>query len=313
MCFDVGMLTEELFQALEDADYGVWSASAITGVVTSLGGTGLGWTGDPETDEYELLWTRADGAEARAPRTADDDRAFEFGDIRLLSVSIEADDLATAYPAAVEAAVRVFGPPPYVGGPDAYLRWRSPTISVELSRQIRASTITVTVEPTAPAEWYAHSLARGGAAQEYAWRAYPPLPQPYAARLDGAMFYAPQLAESMEDFGDHLDDVFRSLAVDVPTLYAYTGDVVWTIGAPDGRFVQGWFGAGGSQFEIGGADALETADYPVTREAGREIARRVMDTLTAYGVTSPEDLSTSAWASADGTGLERLFRAPVGD
>src|SRR5262249_31403435 len=100
-------------------------------------------------------------------------------------------------------------------------------------------TIYALFEPTGPAEWNAHSLSRGSAAQEYAWRASPPVPPPYAEALGGAMSYPPPAAEDLDEFLSHMTYVLRSLAEDVPTLWDYTERITWVLSGPGEHFVQG--------------------------------------------------------------------------
>jgi hypothetical protein len=305
-CLNGAMISEELLRALADADFGDWSEPVVTDIVT-----GLGWTAPAETDRYQVAWERADGAQAIAPRTEDYDRRYEFGDLRQLRIEVPVDDVTEAYRHLTGLAEDVLGPVHHVGGPDAYLRWRRQPTSVELSRSIRYRTITMMLERTESAEWYAHSLSRGGACQEYAWRASPAVPEPYDAALAGTMYYSAPDTDDWHEFGDHLDDVFRSLADDVPALAPWVEDVVWTIGTPTERFVQGWFAADRVRFEIGGGDGgTEKFDLPVSGDSGREVARRVTALLAEWGVDTPERLTTEAWSTRKGTFLEKMFRAP---
>ncbi|GAB2539887.1 hypothetical protein GCM10027167_50870 [Nocardia heshunensis] len=276
---------------------GSWSRAEILQLCRDLG-----WAAEEQS--YGI---HADGPPhltVLAGATAEYQKRYDYGEYSsVLLVQYLPDEAADdAYRAALRECVRLLGTPHLVGGPDAFAKWRYTDTTIELTRDRGDSAdITLTVLPTHAAEW------EEGRNQEYGeygedwvghlWELQPDTG--LTAALGGSMHYPEPDAEDWDELGWNLEQIFTSLAMDLPVLDPYGTEVAWAIkqvGAADG-LARGWFSPTGCMLELMRGGRWEQRMYPAGADSGRKIAELTIAALRDSAAKSPGDLEVKAEAT----------------
>jgi hypothetical protein len=317
------------------ADPGGWSRADIDRVLAELG-----WHLRPDDVDPYNEWRLRVAADGPLEVTADLQNMSGYGGRFGEFVQI---DVTRRYPVAeVEAAaaaviaevVAVLGPPPMVGGPGPWARWRLPTTIVEVRQDgplmdHPTGRVWLSVLPRDAAENFYSWTAKWSPDWQpgYLWRvsADGPPGQP----LHGMMSYRHPAAETIERFEDNLRSVFHSAAGDIGVLQPYVADINWVVHTADRtRFVQGSFAADLCTFDNEETSKLMAQndgelfgvliEAPFDGAAGLRIADLTIAEIRTWGVDDPRELRAEAWChgppgslDAFGLGLAPESRSPL--
>lgn len=223
--------------------------------------------------------------------------------------SVPLAESGARFRAVLAAAVAVLGDPPLVGGPGAFARWRGKPLTVIVSHRAILTTarIRLTVTPTdaIEGEEYSHSNYTPGWTPDHRWTTMPDTDAPENATLVGMMTYTYPLADTLDQLGSDLRELFGSFATDLPLLYPYASDASFRIfGAQRTWLANGAFTHERASVAVGSANAPRETFALDGAATGEAVATRVMDALTAAGIASPDQLSGSVWSA---TPAEQLY------
>jgi hypothetical protein len=281
------------------AGVGGWSNAEVEAVFA-----GRGWD-FTDRDRYGTVKAVSGAVRVTAYGGRKGDTDFTRIDV---DESVPLAESGSRFRAALAAAVAVLGDPPLVGGPGAFARWRGKPLTVIVSHRALRTTarVRLTVTPTdaIEREEYSHSNYTPGWTPDYRWTTMPDTDAPANAALGGMMTYPYPPAETLDQLGSDLRELFASFAADLPLLHPYASDASFRIfGAHGAWLADGVFTHERASVAVGSANAPRETfalDGPAT---GATIATRVMDALRAAGITSPDQLSGSVWSA---TPAERL-------
>ncbi|MGX1808713.1 DUF6301 family protein [Nocardia sp. NPDC055321] len=275
----------------------------------------IGWPlrRDDESDveaELETADSRSILYGSKTPSYVDSAR-FEFGEFDSVWTShyFAPDSLDAAYSAALVECVRVLGPPPVVGGPDATAIWRRPDTTFTLSRSSLYSAVHLSIAPSEPTE----NLGYWEWKWSDDWRA-PDRWQLFTdfentELMNGVLgpnnWWGPEPhAADWPELESRITELFTSLAADLPLLRPHVSDLMWVLDRADAEpFVQGFFSVehGVCYFEAqdGAGTTLHTLTVPIGGEGGRELAAATVAALRETLPGLPEELRYRAWCSGE--------------
>ncbi|MFE6919668.1 DUF6301 family protein [Nocardia sp. NPDC057663] len=276
---------------------GSWSRTEILRLCHDLGWTLEANTYDEHADGPHLL-------SLLVSKVSDYQKRFGYGEYVALHLNQYLPDNAVddAFRLALRECVRLLGTPHLVGGPDAFAKWRYTDTTIELSRDFGLlGAVMLSVRPSHAYEW------EEGRDQEYGeygedwvgklWQLQPDVDLTYA--LGGSMYYPEPPAEDWEELGWNLEQVFASLAADLPVLDPFATEVGWAIKRTRGAeaIARGWFAPQGGMLEVARDGVWEQQLYPSGAEAGRAIAAATIAAIRAGGAKSPRELTVTAQAT----------------
>lgn len=298
----------EAITLLAQAVPGSWSSAEMTALAASIG-----WGAPVETRAGDLraeLTTPGESARLLIDRTPDSlaGARSEFGEFMGIRVSqtLAPAVIDPAYRAALAECVRLLGPPPLVGGPDAFVRWRGPDRIFTLSRDLdEPAVLRFDVRPTEGAEQqdYLDQKWSEDWIPDACWSVVPDRDdESLRAAMDFEWPGKERPAAEWPDFEYFLKTLFHSMAADIPQLHPHAGCVVWSLGtglsATDGWLAQGWFRDTDCRLEFQEPEGLPCMlDFPPGAESGDRIAEAVLATLHGHGITTPDQLWCNAFAA----------------
>ncbi|MEU8137948.1 hypothetical protein [Streptodolium elevatio] len=219
-------------------------------------------------------------------------------------------ELDAAHTRLVAAVTAAMGPAPWRGGPGAWLRWRSRTITLRLARDHARGALTMELFPTTT--WEAREQRRFASAPgltglPYAWC----VSRPDMALAELFLPFGPD-PRDWDDFAVALPELLASAVTDLP-LVGWIEPILLVIGdvARPSRTVE--LRIGQDRLELGGIPGLSRQVWlRPGAEHGRRAGGLLLDAFAQWGITAAAGMRVRAWTSGGYVDFPGLGVRPEG-